>query len=174
MFVSICIHSSPALLQEGGPLPGLKTGLSKTQKWIVHGDMCADKARDFIGKEHPLGEQEGEGTQENSCRGCSLEFYGDGISFWVVLSQSFWLRVLPSRACLVQPRWMSERIVVGGWTCGVSFWPFLNSSGWWWLILSMFLTRTSCHKATHANGSYGAWPWWAVSVGVLPLLVWNP
>ena len=25
-----------------------------------------DKARDFIGKEHPGGEQEGKGTQENS------------------------------------------------------------------------------------------------------------
>ena len=29
------------------------------------------------------GEQEGKGTQE------SLGFYGDGISFWVVFSQSF-------------------------------------------------------------------------------------
>ena len=27
---------------------------------------CADKARDFIGKGHPGGEQEGKGTQENS------------------------------------------------------------------------------------------------------------
>ena len=31
-------------------------------------------------------------------------FYGDGISFPVVLSQSFWLRVLPGGARLVQPR----------------------------------------------------------------------
>ena len=28
--------------------------------------MCADKARDFIGKGHLGGEQKGEGTQENS------------------------------------------------------------------------------------------------------------
>ena len=28
--------------------------------------MCADKARDFIGKGHPGREQEGKGTQENS------------------------------------------------------------------------------------------------------------
>ena len=27
--------------------------------------MCADKARDFLGKGHPGGEQEGKGTQEN-------------------------------------------------------------------------------------------------------------
>ena len=86
---------------------------------------------------------------------CSLGFYGDGISFQVVLSQSFWLRVLPGGAGLVQPRWISERrILGGGQTGGVSFWPFPNSSGWWWLISSVFLTRTSCHKTTHANGYY--------------------
>ena len=46
------------MLQEGGPLPGPKSGLlPNTQKWIVRGDTCADKARDFIGKGHPGGEQ---------------------------------------------------------------------------------------------------------------------
>ena len=45
------------LLQEGGPLPGPKTGLlSNTRKGIVWGDTCAEKARDFIGKGHPGGE----------------------------------------------------------------------------------------------------------------------
>ena len=54
------------LLQETGPLPGPETGLlSNTQKWIVWGDTCADKTKDFIGKGHPGGEQEGEGTQQN-------------------------------------------------------------------------------------------------------------
>ena len=33
----------------------------------------------------------------------------------------------------------------------------------------MFLTRTSCRKTTHANGNYGAWPEWTVSISVLPL-----
>ena len=81
------------LLQEGAPLPGPETGLlSNTQKWIVRGDMCADKARDFIGKGHLGGEQEGKGIQENSF---AMWFYGDGINFWVTFSQSFWLRVLP-------------------------------------------------------------------------------
>ena len=52
----------------------------------------------------------------------SLGFYGDGISFRVVFSQSFRLRVLPGGALLVQPRWMLERrILGGGGTCGVSF-----------------------------------------------------
>ena len=99
----------------------------------------------------------------------SLGFYGDGISFQVVSSQSFWFRVLPGGAHLVQPRWTPvRRILGGGQTCGVSFWPFPNSSGWWWLISSLFLTRTSCHKTTHANVYYGAWPGWAVSVSVFP------
>ena len=54
------------LLQEEGPLPGPETGLlSNTRKWIVRGDTCADKARDFIGKGRPGGEQQGKGTQEN-------------------------------------------------------------------------------------------------------------
>ena len=53
-------------MQEGGPLPGPKSGLlSNTQKCIIQGDTCADKARDFIGTGHPGGEQEGKGTQEN-------------------------------------------------------------------------------------------------------------
>ena len=81
----------------------------------------------------PGGEQEGKGTQEN----CSavLGFYGEGISFWIVFSQSFWLRVLPGGAGLVQPRWMPERRILGGGRIGgVSFWPFSNSSGWWMLI----------------------------------------
>ena len=59
-------HAAAYVLQEGGPLPGLETGLlSNTQKGIVQGDICADKAREFIGKGYPGGEQEGEGTQEN-------------------------------------------------------------------------------------------------------------
>ena len=155
------------MLQEGRPLPGPETGLlSNTQNWIVWGDTCAGKARDFIGKGHPGGEKEGRGTQEN----CSAMFYGDGISFLVVFSQSFWLRVLPGGACFVQPRGMpARRILGGGWTCGVSFWPFPSSSCWWCLIYSVYLTRTSCHKTTHANGYYGAWPRCVVLVSVLPL-----
>ena len=100
----------------------------------------------------------------------SLRFYGGGISFWVVFGQSFWLRVLPGGACIVQSRWMPARILGGGWTCGVTFWPFPNSSRWWWLISSVLLTSTSWCKITHANGYYGTWPRWVIfSVSVLPL-----
>ena len=53
-----------------------------------------------------------------------------------------------------------RRILRGGGTCGVSFGPFPNSSGWWRLICSLFLARASCRETTHANGYYGAWPGW--------------
>ena len=64
---------------------------------------------------------------------------------------------------------MLARVILGsGRTCGVSFRHFRDSSGWWWLISSMFLIRISCRKTTHANCYYGAWPGWAVSISVLP------
>ena len=79
------------VLQKGGPLPGPRNGLlSNTQKQILRGNTLADKARDFIGKGHPGGEQEGKGTQEDcSAMRLAVGFYGDGISFWVVFGQSF-------------------------------------------------------------------------------------
>ena len=54
------------LSQEVGPLPGPPRGpLCNTWKWIIHGDTWDDKARDFVGKGHPGGEQDGKGTQED-------------------------------------------------------------------------------------------------------------
>ena len=103
----------------------------------------------------------------------SLGFYGDGISFWVVFSQSFWLRVLPGGTCFIQPRWMPEkRILGGGWTCGVSFWPFLNSSHWWWLISSEFLTRPPVLKQLMQMVTMVTGQGRGVSVSVLPLAFW--
>ena len=85
--------------------------------------------------------------------------------------------------CMHWPRWMSARILGGGRNIprhhGISFWPFPNSSSWWWFVSSMFLTRTSCHKITCTNGYYDAWPGWALSVSLVPLtktkssVVWN-
>ena len=64
---------------------------------------------------------------------------------------------------------LARGILGSGRTRGVSFRPFPNSSGWWWLTSSVFLIRISSHKTTHANSYYGAWPGWAVSISVLPL-----
>ena len=81
-------RKSVTVLQEGGPLPGPNTGLlSNTRKWIVQGDTCADKPRDFIGKGHPGGEQEVREPRRTALP--RLGFYGDGISFRVVFGQSF-------------------------------------------------------------------------------------
>ena len=86
----------------------------------------------------------------------------DGISF----------RVLPGGTCIAQPRGMPRRRILGGGrTDGISFWPLLNSSGCWWLISFVFLTRTSCHKITHTCGYCGTWPGWVVSTSVLLLTV---
>ena len=105
----------------------------------------------------------------------SLEFYGDGISFQVVFGQSFQFRVFPGGARIAQPRGMLSRGILGSCRTGsVSSRPFPNSSGWWWLISSVFLIRISCHKTTHANGYYGAWPGWVVSISVLPLTFGTP
>ena len=160
------------MLPEGGSLPEPETGLlSNIWKWIIWGDTCAVKARDFIGKRQPGGEQQGRGAQENSSPTLSQSpVLREGLSFPVVFSQSFWVGVLPGGARLVQPRWTPEgRILGGGWMSGVSFWPFLNSSGWWWLISSVLFIRTSCRKTAHAGGYCGAWPGWATSVNVLAL-----
>ena len=98
----------------------------------------------------------------------SLWFHGDGIV--LSLANHSDSEVLPGGGRLVQPRWMLAMEILGiGRTRSVSFRPFPNSSGWWWLISSVFLIRISCHKTTHANSYYGAWPGWAVSVSVLPL-----
>ena len=86
-------------------------------------ETCAEKARDFIGKGHPGGEQEGKGTQEN----CSVTWLA--VLGFVVLGLVSGLSladhsdsVLPGGAGLVQPRWTPERrILGGGQTGGVSF-----------------------------------------------------
>ena len=115
----------------------------------------------------PGGEQQGKGTQENSSvtwLAVSGFMVMGLVSGWSVASHSNSESFLVAHASLSQD----------GRTRGVSFRPFPKSSGWWWLISSIFLTRISCHKTTHANGDYGTWPGWAVSISVLPLTVQTP
>ena len=57
---SCCRKRDPFQGRKLSPYLTLGNGLSKE----TH--TCADKARDFIGKGHPGGEQEGKGAQENS------------------------------------------------------------------------------------------------------------
>ena len=66
LWYSSTLRGSGRLDRKEEPHLGPKSGLlSNTQKWIIQAATHADKVRDFIGKEHPGGEQEGEGTQDN-------------------------------------------------------------------------------------------------------------
>ena len=91
--------------------------------------------------------------------GLSLAIHSDSESFLVVLA------LVSQDGCQWEGLW---EVVIH-----VSFWPFPNSSGWWWLISCMFLTRTSFYKTTHANGYYSAWlgVGGVASVSMLPLTV---
>jgi len=146
--------------------------LPNTWKWAVWGETHTDKARDFTGKGRPGGEQVGKGTPDD-CSATWLTVSGF-MAMGLVLGSdlSLWFRVLPGGTCIAQPREMPVRKILGrSKICGVSFWPFLYSSGWWWLVCSTFLTRPSCRQITHANinSYYGPWTGWAVSVSVFPL-----
>ena len=165
------------MLQEGGPLPGPESGLlSNTRKRIVRGDTRADKARDFIGKGRLDWEQEGKGTQEN-CSAMWLTVLGFtvmGLVSGLSLANHADSGSLPvAHTSLRQDEFQRGGFWEVGRTYGlaspfISFWPFPNSSGWWWLVSSVFLTRISCCKITHADGYCAAWPGWAVSVSVSP------
>ena len=157
----------------GDPFQGLKLGSCLTLGNELSEDTHMLTKQDILSGKGTWARAGGWGNPgEQFCHMArSLGFYGDGIHVRVVFSQSFWLRVLPGSARLVHPRWMPERrILGGGWTCAVSFWPFPISSGWWWLTSSLLIRRTSCRKTAHGNGYYGVWPW-AVPISVLPLTV---
>ena len=68
--------------------------------------MCADKARDFIGKGHPGREQEGKETQENSSVTwlAVLGFMVVGLIPGLSLANHSKSRILPGGTYLVQPR----------------------------------------------------------------------
>ena len=91
-------------------------------------DSCLTLKNELSQEAHVLAKQEillGEGIWVESSRvrepkrtalshGLQSQVLWWWISFCVVLSQTFWLRVLPGGAGLVQPRWMPERRILGG------------------------------------------------------------
>ena len=82
------------------------------------------------------------GTQEN-CSAAWLAVSGFmvmGLVFeWSLANHSN--SVFPGGAHIAQPRWMLVRGILGsGWTRRVSFRPFLNSAGWWWLLVPYSLS----------------------------------
>ena len=137
-------------------LPGPKTGLlSNTQKWIVRGDTCADKARHFIWKGHLSGEQKGKGTQENSfamwlavlglmvtglVSGLSLANHSDPESFLVVPA------LFSQDGCQREGFWEVVRHVAS---------PFDLS---WTLPVGGVLLVPCSLPGPYANSYCGAWP----------------
>ena len=90
------------MLQEVDRFQDPKLGSCLTLRNELSEETRADKARDFIGKGRPGQSSSVRGPGEQLCCGaCIPGFYGDGISFQVVLSQSFWL-VQPVHACSVK------------------------------------------------------------------------
>ena len=115
----------------GDTFQGPRVGSCLTVRNELSEETCADKTRDFIGKGHPGGEQQGQGTQENSSATwlAVLGFMGMELVSGLSLAKSFWLRVLPGDTRIAQPRWMpARRILGGGWTRGVS-WTLSVSAG---------------------------------------------
>ena len=118
------------------PMSGL---LSNTQKWVVQGDTHAEKASDFIEKGHLGGEQEDKGSQE----GCSATWLGLRFMVMELASRLSLANYSGSGSFLVVHTLLSQDGFQQGdfWeisrTCGVSFWPFLNSSSWCWLVSSI-------------------------------------
>ena len=158
------------LLQERGPLPGPESGLlSNTRKWIVWGDTGANEAGDFTGKGRRAESRRVRepGKTALPCGSTQSRAYGDGsVSRLSLASHSDW--VFPGGACLVQPRWiLSRRILGGGWTPFDLSWTLPVGGG----LLVLCSSSGPPVKTTHANGYYGAWPGPAVSVNVHPLTV---
>ena len=122
-------------------------------------------------KGHPGGEEQGKGTQENSSATwlAVLGFMVMGlVSRLSFTNQSNSESFLVVHALFSQDGCQRE----GFWEVAghvVSPFDLSRSSHWWRLISSMFLSRNLCCKTTDANGYYGAWPGWAVSVSMLSL-----
>ena len=156
---------------KGRPFQGLRVGSCLTLGNKLSKEIHVNKARDFIGKGCPMKSQGYGNPEELLCRVAPSQVF----RWWDCFLGCLWLiiliQVLPGGACVTQPRWVPARRILGGHMdlcLSVSFWPFLSSSSWWWLVSSVFLTGISCHKITQANGSCDTWPGWLVSVNGSP------
>ena len=135
-----------------GPLPG-----ANTQKWTVRGDTRADRARDFTGKGHLGGGQEGKETQ--NCPASWLSGSGfmemalvSGLSLanrlaWPIV----WLRVLPGGASLSQDWFRQE----GLWEVGCLL-PLLAPLDFSWLVFGCN-TKFFVETAQASGPGQGRW-----------------
>ena len=146
-------------LQEGGTPSRAESGLlSNVWKWTVQGGTRAVKGRDFTGKGRPR--RAGGWGNPGDCSATWLT-----VSGFMVMGLVFALSLAKhsdSGSFLVAHTSLGQDGCQRGgfWEVVQHVAPPLDifqTSGWWWLINSMFLPRTSCHKTTHINGYCGAW-----------------
>ena len=156
--------------RKGDPFQGPKLGSCLTLGNELSEETQADKARDFIVNGHPGGELEGQGNQENcsaAWRAVSGFMVMGLVSGWSLANHPNSESFLVAHASLSQEgckegdswKWTDTRCLL------LTFPQLLGLLE----AYSVFLIRIFCHKTTHANGYYGAWPGWVVSVSVLPL-----
>ena len=145
------------MLQEGEPLPETREWAlrSNTWKWVVRGDMLADKTRLYW--EGAPGREQEKRTQEN-CSATRLAV--SGFMVMVLISGLSLTNDSDSGSFLRWFQWGGFWELCGtyGQVSPLSFWPFLHFSGWCYFINSMFLTRTSYRKIIHASGNCRAQP----------------
>ena len=129
---------APGVAGRGTPSRAWTWALSKPWKWTVQGDTRVDKARDVIGKECLGREQQGKGIQENfSAMWLTVSgFIAVGlISGWSSANQCDLGSLLVANPSLSWDGFQCEEFWEVGRACGLesplSFWLFLNSSGWW-------------------------------------------
>ena len=156
------------------PFQGPKLGSCLTLGDELLEETRTDKARDFIGKEHLSGEQQGKGTQENCSAawlavsgfmvmglvsGLSLANHSNSESFLVAHA------LLSQDGCQQEGFWEVDGPAVSAFNLSRT----LPVGGGLLVPYSLSGSRNNCHKTTHANGYYGAWPGWAISVSVFSL-----
>ena len=162
------VNNKEKVLQDGGPLPGPESGLLSNTRNELSKETRADIAGDVTGK------------------GAQVTAAGWGTPGGR----------LCTRLAVLGLRWGDSRLSVGDHSDSGSFLVVhaplnqhgFQQGGFWesvgygvspsdfsqippvgdWLASSVFLTSIPCHKITHADGYYGAWPGWLVSVSVYP------
>ena len=162
-------------MQEVDPFQGLRVGSCLTFGNELLEETHVLTKQETIGKGQLGKEQAGKGTQKH----CPATWLS--VSSFMVMGLVYRLSLgghsnsgslLVVLVLLTWPRWIPAERILGGHMDFCLLSPFDLSSGCWWFVINinslMFLTRTSYHNVTHANGYCGACPGGLVSVSVSP------